>query len=91
MRRGKTRTLERADMDTQLERGKVDIEVNGEPVSVGYEISNFREHEFDLVVWYRGIPLRDRVRWELLDPHAQIHVFASMLVEQHLKRQGSQA
>ena len=78
-------------MHTRLERGKVDIEVDGEALSVGYEISNFREYEFDLVVWYRGVPLRERVRWVLFDPHEQVQVYALMLVEQHLKREGSQS
>ena len=76
-------------MTSRIERGNVDIEMDGVPLSVGYEISNFREHEFDLVVWYRGAALKDRVRWEMLDPHDQIDVFAHMLVEQHLKANAS--
>ncbi|HEX2827692.1 MAG TPA: hypothetical protein VHP37_15170 [Burkholderiales bacterium] len=76
-------------MDSRVERGKVNVEIDGVPLSLGYEISNFREHEFDLVVWYRGAALKDRVRWEILDPHEQIEVFAQMLVEQHLKANAS--
>jgi hypothetical protein len=76
-------------MTSHIEHGKVKIEIDGIPLSVGYEMSNFREHEFDLVVWYCGIAIKDRVRWETFDPHDQIDVFARMLVERHLSTDAS--
>lgn len=54
------------------DKGKIDLDFDGQLYSIQYEVFNFVDGWFDLIIWYKGKSISERVPAYTVEPFNDI-------------------